>query len=85
MKKEGLVVDHWANYEHNFNDHIDTIKGILTSSALVLEEKLELERANQSKAKSNLNLTQLTDDVLVNGIPWSELKFKLASKDFDFY
>ena len=41
LKKEGLVVDHWANYEHNFNDHIDTIKGILTSSALVLEEKLE--------------------------------------------
>ena len=41
LKKEGLVVDHWANYEHNFKDHIDTIKGMLTSSALVLEEKLE--------------------------------------------
>ena len=58
---------------------------MLTSSALVLEEKLDKERAALSKKKSELNLTKLTDDVTVNGIPWSELKYKLISKDFDFY
>ena len=58
---------------------------MLTSSALVLEEKLDQERAALSKKKSELNLTQLTDDVTINGIPWSELKHKLVSKKFDFY
>ena len=38
-----------------------------------------------SKRKSGLNLTQLTDDFTINGIPWSELKHKLVSKEFDFY
>ena len=58
---------------------------MLTSSALILEEKLDQERAALSKKKSDLNLTQLTDDVTINGIPWSELKHKLVSKKFDFY
>ena len=58
---------------------------MLTSSALVLEEKLEQERAVLEKKKSGLNLTQLTDDVTINGITWRDLKHKLVSKDFDFY
>ena len=58
---------------------------MLTSSALILEEKLDQERAALSKKKSDLNLTQLTDDVTINGIPWSELKHKLVNKKFDFY
>lgn len=41
MKSEGLVVDYWVDHEHSFKDHVETIRGMLTSSALVLEEKLE--------------------------------------------
>ena len=85
LKKEGLVIDYWADYEHSFKDHVETIKGMLTSSALVLEEKVEQERATLEKKKSGLNLTQLTDDVTINGISWRDLKHKLVSKDFDFY
>ena len=46
LKQEGLVVDYWIDYEHRFKDHVETIKGMLTSSALVLEEKLDQERAS---------------------------------------
>ena len=57
LKSEGLVIDYWVDYEHGFKDHVETIKGMLTSSALVLEEKLDQERAALSKKKSDLNLT----------------------------
>ena len=85
LKSDGLIVDYWSEYEQEFKAHVTKIRGMLESSAAILEEQLEIERAASATKKKGLGLNQLSDEITVNGIPWSELKHKLASQTFDFY
>ena len=45
LKSDGLIVDKWADYESDFRAHIEKIRGMLESSATILEEQLEAERS----------------------------------------
>ena len=85
LKEDGLIVDYWVDYESDFKNHVEKIRGMLESSVKILEERLEDARASSNKKKKALGLNQLSDEVKVNGVPWSELKHKLVSKNFDFY
>ena len=45
LKSDGLIVDYWIDYEQDFKSHVSLIRGILESSAKILEEQLEDARA----------------------------------------
>ena len=85
LKADGLIVDHWVEYEQEFKEHTAKVRTMLENSATILEEQLEDAKAQSSQKRTQLGISQLSDEVTVNGIPWSELKHKIQSQNFDFY
>ena len=56
LKSDGLIVDYWLDYEQEFKAHVTKIRGMLESSAAILEEQLEVERAASARKKKTLGL-----------------------------
>ena len=56
LKSDGLVVDHWVEYEMDFTAHVSKVRGMLESSAKILEEQLEDARAASAQRKTSLGL-----------------------------